>query len=470
MKLYGEISKTEELSDGTIKVYGYASSESVDGDGEIITAKAMRAALPDYLKFGAVREMHQPIAAGTAIEASVEDDGRTWFGAHIVDASAVKKVQLGVYKGFSIGGRVEGRDKINKNMITELRLIEISLVDRPCNPDAVFEMFKAEGIEQVEVVIEEVVKTEEIVKTEETTTLDVTVSQDEVEATEKLADMLNKGEVSAAKLVEFATKAEPVLDIEKGMWAISSLACILDNISCAAESAEIEAQYEGDNSPIPNSLKAWLATGVDIFIAMAKEETDEMMASFTSNEPTIEDMVMLSEQIKDLEKASNFGDVLKAAAVLMTEEEIEEIKKTSSVASFKDDLIAKAGSRHSSKDFEKIQKAHDHLADLGAKCMKSDDMGDDSKKLAKSEEIEHITTLEKTIADLSKRLEEVEKQPAPTLRPSLRVISKGEDTDASLTKESKPMIEVIFNQDGSVNEAATVIKASQIFGGKPLGR
>lgn len=464
MKLYGEISKTEELSDGTIKVYGYASSESVDGDGEIITAKAMRAALPDYLKFGAVREMHQPIAAGTAIEANVEDDGRTWFGAHIVDASAVKKVQTGVYKGFSIGGRVEGRDKINKNMITELRLIEISLVDRPCNPDAVFEMFKADGIEQVEVAIEEVIKAEEI------TTLDVTVSQDEVEATEKLADMLNKGEVSAAKLVEFATKAEPVLDIKKGMYAISSLACILDCIKDQAESAEIEAQYEGDNSPLPNSLKAWLAIGVDIFIAMAKEETDEMMSSFASNEPTVEQMVMLSAQIKDLEKASSFGDVLKAAAVILTDEEIEEIKKTSSVTSFKEDLISKAGSRHSSKDFEKIQKAHDHLADLGAKCMKADDMGDDSKKLAKSEEIEHITTLEKTIADLSKRLEEVEKQPAPILRPSLRVISKGEDTDAPLTNESKPMIEVIFNQDGSVNEAATVIKASQIFGGKPLGR
>ena len=105
IKLYAEIGKSEELSDGTIKVWGYASTNTVDADGETVTADAMKAALPDYMKFGAVREMHDSKkAAGTAIEASVGDDGRTFFGAHIVDAEAVKKVKAGVYKGFSIGG------------------------------------------------------------------------------------------------------------------------------------------------------------------------------------------------------------------------------------------------------------------------------------------------------------------------------------------------------------------------------
>ena len=99
MKLYAEISKTEELDDGTVKVWGYASSSAVDSDGETITADAMKAALPDYMKFGAVREMHQAKAAGTAIEASVEEDGRTYFGAHVVDSEAVRKVKSNVYKG-----------------------------------------------------------------------------------------------------------------------------------------------------------------------------------------------------------------------------------------------------------------------------------------------------------------------------------------------------------------------------------
>ena len=143
-KLYAEIAKMEAQDDGTVKVWGYASSEAVDSDGEIIAAEAMKAAIPDYMKFGAVREMHGSTAAGTAIEINVEDDGRTFFGAHIVDPVAVTKVKTGVYKGFSIGGSVTARDELNKSQITGLKLTEISLVDRPANPDAVFTCFKAD--------------------------------------------------------------------------------------------------------------------------------------------------------------------------------------------------------------------------------------------------------------------------------------------------------------------------------------
>jgi hypothetical protein len=84
----------------------------------------MKAALPEYLKFGAVREMHGAKAAGTAIEAEVQDDGRTWFGAHIVDSEAVKKVRTRVYKGFSIGGKIVSRDKVDKTTITGIKLVE----------------------------------------------------------------------------------------------------------------------------------------------------------------------------------------------------------------------------------------------------------------------------------------------------------------------------------------------------------
>ncbi|HFC8031817.1 TPA: HK97 family phage prohead protease [Neisseria meningitidis] len=143
-KLYAEIAKMEAQDDGTVKVWGYASSEAVDSDGEVIAAEAMKAAIPDYMKFGAVREMHGSNAAGTAIEINVEDDGRTFFGAHIVDPIAVTKVKTGVYKGFSIGGSVTARDELNKSQITGLKLTEISLVDRPANPDAVFTCFKAD--------------------------------------------------------------------------------------------------------------------------------------------------------------------------------------------------------------------------------------------------------------------------------------------------------------------------------------
>ncbi len=147
MRLYGAITKVEEQDDGTLIVSGIASSECVDSEGETVLASAMKDALPDYMKFGAVREMHQPIAAGTALSAEVASDGCTYFEALVVDDDAVKKVKTGVYKGFSIGGRVPagGRNKDNPKIIERINLVEVSLVDRPANPEAVIQLAKMEA-------------------------------------------------------------------------------------------------------------------------------------------------------------------------------------------------------------------------------------------------------------------------------------------------------------------------------------
>ena len=144
MNFYGEITKVEAQDDGTIKVFGTASSGAVDDADETVTPDAMKAALPAYMRFGALREMHGLTAAGATLSAEVGEDGLTRIAAHVVDPVAVKKVQLGVYKGFSIGGKVLSRDAQDRKVITKLKLNEISLVDRPCNPEAVIDMWKAD--------------------------------------------------------------------------------------------------------------------------------------------------------------------------------------------------------------------------------------------------------------------------------------------------------------------------------------
>jgi len=143
-RLYGEFTKVEALDDGTIKVIGVASTGAVDDADETVLPAAMKAALPAYMRFGALREMHGMSAAGATLSAHVDDEGVTRIETHVVDPLAVKKVQLGVYKGFSIGGKVLARDPDDRKIITKLRLNEISLVDRPCNPEAVVEMWKAD--------------------------------------------------------------------------------------------------------------------------------------------------------------------------------------------------------------------------------------------------------------------------------------------------------------------------------------
>jgi hypothetical protein len=145
MRLFADLSKVEEQDDGSLKVFGVASSGARDEAGEIVSPDAMKAALPGYLAFGAIREMHQPSAAGTALEVNVDDDGFTRLTAHIVDPVAVAKVKAGVYKGLSIGGKVLQRDPKDPTTITALKLMEISLVDRPCNPEASINMWKADG-------------------------------------------------------------------------------------------------------------------------------------------------------------------------------------------------------------------------------------------------------------------------------------------------------------------------------------
>lgn len=125
-------------------VYGYASTEAVDSQGEIVDKAAIEAALPDYMRFGNIREMHTLSAVGKTQSANVDTKG-LFIQAKIVDKDAWEKVKEGVYNGFSIGGR-----KLASvgNRIKRLTLSEISIVDRPANPEAVFTMVKFDNLKK----------------------------------------------------------------------------------------------------------------------------------------------------------------------------------------------------------------------------------------------------------------------------------------------------------------------------------
>src|ERR1700732_1210888 len=138
MRFYWPIAKVDREQR---MVWGYASTEAEDDQGEVIRREALEAALADYMRFANIREMHQPSAVGVATEAAVDDRG-LYLGARIVDGEAWQKVTAGVYKGFSIGGRVTARDPGDRKIITGLSLTEISVVDRPANPEAVFDCWK----------------------------------------------------------------------------------------------------------------------------------------------------------------------------------------------------------------------------------------------------------------------------------------------------------------------------------------
>jgi hypothetical protein len=120
-------------------VSGYASTPALDLDGEIVSLDAVKKALPGYWEWRNIREMHGSSAVGVAKEANVDENG-LFLTAKIVDDDAWKKCVEQVYKGFSIGGRKLAK---NGNKITEIEMVEISVVDRPANPECKFTVQKS---------------------------------------------------------------------------------------------------------------------------------------------------------------------------------------------------------------------------------------------------------------------------------------------------------------------------------------
>lgn len=329
-KLYAEIAKMEAQDDGTVKVWGYASSEAVDSDGEVIAAEAMKAAIPDYMKFGAVREMHGSNAAGTAIEINVEDDGRTFFGAHIVDPVAVTKVKTGVYKGFSIGGSVTARDELNKSQITGLKLTEISLVDRPANPDAVFTCFKADKPkDEEEADKDEDDKTAD--KTDETPADDTEKADgekvddkedDKKDETEKSASVnLSESEIAILKAV--LAKAEKQKDepVAKSMWQVKSLADVLASLKWLIE----DAIYDDVDAAVIAQIKESAGSLAESLKALTVSEADKLVDGLAAKADKSDDLAK-AESADELAKAQ---DSLKKSndALAKAQAEIESLKK-----------------------------------------------------------------------------------------------------------------------------------------------
>jgi hypothetical protein len=143
---YAGIIKSEKQTDGTLRVYGKASDDSIDIDRQICDETWLKEAMPDwFISGGNIREQHSNIAAGVATDYEAKSDGH-YITALIVDPVSVKKVETGVLKGFSIGirgPRVIRDEKAAGGRIVGGQIVEISVVDRPANSNAKLMLAKA---------------------------------------------------------------------------------------------------------------------------------------------------------------------------------------------------------------------------------------------------------------------------------------------------------------------------------------
>ena len=134
--IFARIIKQDKQADGTLIVTGIATDNSIDSDDQICDPTWLKTAMPDWFRWGNIREQHSNIAAGVATEYETKGNEH-WITAKVVDPASVKKVESGVLKGFSIGIRGPRVVKDNKaagGRIVDGEIVEVSLVDRPANP------------------------------------------------------------------------------------------------------------------------------------------------------------------------------------------------------------------------------------------------------------------------------------------------------------------------------------------------
>lgn len=214
--------------------------------------------------------------------------------------------------------------------------------------------------------------------------------------------------------------------LDKGLYAVAQLAQMLDCLACMANGVDAEQQAEGDDSKLPTQFRAALQPLARVFIAMAKEETQEAV----------------NGQVND-----------DAAVELAAKDE-----------------LAKVGRKHTKATREHLKAIRDHLDALQADdpANADDDKDDGAEKLAKAaDELQKATVerdeakaaLEKLAAEHKELLEKA----APP-KGAARAVEKTLGMD-SVDKE--PDVEPVRKADGSVDDLATAQKMMKAAYAKP---
>jgi phage head maturation protease/regulator of replication initiation timing len=457
---YAEICKVD---DEQRMVYGYASTEALDVQGEIVTKQAMAAALQDYMQFANIREMHQPSAVGVAKSVEMDDKG-TFISAHVVDDNAWSKVKAGVYKGFSIGGKTI--EKVD-NVINALRLTEISLVDRPANPEALITLWKAEAAMS-----------------------DAAPSAEEAAVTH-LAKMLDQGTISAQRLVALAkadaetagTADAPVADTTSAQVNVDPTA------DAVAQSADAQVGKSAGEE-IWDAGQALQALGSIQYVL--QKERDEMAQGEDGEEG--------SEAAKQVNALQTAVSALKE--FIASEIQEDNAARTQDVA-LADGVstqgegagtVHKVGRRFSGVSMQKMQAMHDSLVELGVACStaKADTepanvvpanvQGADVAKVAEQTALAlekvalvqaHVQRLSQENTHLQGELTRLKAMPAPgKALLNAMAISKSMDlqddaqaaSDGVLVK-SEGDVRPVLDAHGQVNDAASLIKMLHAKGG-----
>lgn len=134
---------------GNLELVGYASTWVMDRDGEYIDPRAYDGSLDAYLAKNPMllwqHNMDWPL--GQVAEARVDGNGlmvraivrKPEDGEEPWKISAYNDIKAGIVRTFSVGGFFTRDFVAGRIVVTEIELLEISVVSIPSNPDSIFE-------------------------------------------------------------------------------------------------------------------------------------------------------------------------------------------------------------------------------------------------------------------------------------------------------------------------------------------
>ena len=142
-EFWAPVSGIVDLPDGSILLKTTTTSEAPDAEREIADFEPMRDAIRDFMaKSAELREMHKGGEKGGVPEVTFDDELRKIDATiHVTDPVAIQKVRDGHYTGVSWGGKKWVGPWVQTAMgkvrhIVKAVVDELSLADRPANPDA----------------------------------------------------------------------------------------------------------------------------------------------------------------------------------------------------------------------------------------------------------------------------------------------------------------------------------------------
>lgn len=436
-------------------VYGYATVEEIDAHGEIITYEASKKAFSDWI--GNIREMHQDIAVGKAIDIEFDDDAKgIWIGARISESTdgenAWIKVKEGVLAGFSIGGRVndselrtmsvDGKKKAVP-VITDYVLGETSLVDNPAVASAVFQMVKSvDGkLEQTEKLSKGTGRpthwwekqfkfsdSQNIMKAEFMTYNENSMSDKKATLTKSLWEagmLVDLGMCLSDYIYWKAWEGEDVEELKTALSAIQSAAA--KEVTEPENFPEVEVAIE-------NAVRALNISKKEELVTMSKEIEDRKK-SVVGQEDRDEDanvVVTAEENGKPADPDAAVVDETTEDKDVVAEDANSD--DTSEDDDSTEDVEEDATSDDDAEDEDKDGKKGKGKKSADAPMKKSTEDSD----LAKSILSGVAELIEKSVAPLKEEIETLKKQPAASKVKSTFAVKKGEDVEDSSNQNDSP--------------------------------